>query len=91
MLQARNAVNKAIQMYVCRTSPLGVVAPEVHQNDHSYVCAFSGLIFDSLCKNLAWWVVSLKTSKTTTLSKLGVGAWAGMSTCTGQYGIVVYF
>ena len=37
------------------------VAPEAHQNDRSYVRELSGLIFDSLRKNLAWWVVTRRT------------------------------
>ena len=59
---------------VCETLILDVV-PEANQNDHSYVCELSRPTFDSLCKMLAQWAVTRRTSKTTRLSKLG-GAWA---------------
>ena len=51
VLQARNTTN----MGVCETD---VGALEAHQNDRSYVRQLSGLIFESLHTNLAWWVVS---------------------------------
>ena len=66
------AANNA--MDVCETLMLDVV-PEANQNDRSYVCELSRPTFDSLCKILAQWAVTRKTSKTTRLSKLG-GAWA---------------
>ena len=51
-----------------------VVAPEAHQYDCSYVCEFSGPTFDSLHKDLAWWLVTQRTSKRNIkLSKLGSG------------------
>ena len=32
-----------------------------------------------------WWAVTQKTLKNTKLSNLGVGAYAGMGACSGQY------
>ena len=52
---------------VCETLLPDVVAPEAHQNDHSYVCELSGPTFDSLCKNLAWWAVTWRTSQNSKL------------------------
>ena len=40
-----------------------VVVPKVHQNNHNYVSS-ADLHSDSLRKNLAWWVVTRRTSKT---------------------------
>ena len=47
-----------------------VMALEVHQNYCSCVRELIRPTFDSLRKNLAWWVVTQNTSKTTELSKL---------------------
>ena len=49
-------------MGVCETMMTDVVVPEAHQNDRSYVHELSGPTFDSLCNNLAWWVVTRRTS-----------------------------
>ena len=38
---------------------LDVMAPEAHQNDHSYVRKLSKLAVDSLCKDFAWSAVTL--------------------------------
>ena len=62
VLQVRNIANEATNR-VCGTLLLDVVAHEMHQNDHSYVRELSGPTFGSLCKNLAWWVVTWKTSR----------------------------
>ena len=48
--------------------------PEAHQNDRSYVCELSGLTFDSLRQNLAWWAVTRRTSKNHKTVK--IGGWA---------------
>ena len=37
------------------------MAPETHQNHYSYVGEFSIPTFNSLRKNLAWWVVTRRT------------------------------
>ena len=55
--------------WVCETLLPNVVAPEAYQNGCSYVHELSGPTFDSLRKNLAWWAVTWRTSKTTELSK----------------------
>ena len=49
-----------------------VVAPKAHQ---SFVSS-ADLPSDSLRKNLAWWVVTRRTLKTTKPSKVGGGVWA---------------
>ena len=49
-------------------------APEAHQNDRSSVRELSGLTFDSLRKNLAWWAVTRRTSKNHKTVK--IGGWA---------------
>ena len=69
---------------VCETLLPDVVAPEAHQNDHSYVCELSGPTFDSLCKNLAWWAVTY----TEDLTELKIGGWAlvqGWALARGHY------
>ena len=53
-----------------------VVVPGAHQNNHSYVHELSGPTFDSLCKNLAWWVITWRTSKNYKPSKMGYGSLA---------------
>ena len=50
------------RMGVCEPLMPDVVAPKAHQNNHSYVSS-ADLPSDSLCKNLAWWVVTRRTSK----------------------------
>ena len=50
-----------------------VMAPGACQNDCRYVRELSGLILGSVCKNLAWWAVTQRTSKTKELSKLKGG------------------
>ena len=54
-LQYANFVQQATKMCVCETD-IGVL--EAHQNDCSYVRQLSGLSFESLRTNLAWWVAS---------------------------------
>ena len=49
---------------MCKTALLDIMAPEAHQNDRSYIREFSGPTFDSLHKNLAWWVVTRRNHKT---------------------------
>ena len=46
-----------------------VASPKVHQNN----CSSTNLPSDSLRENLAWWVVTRRTLKTTKLSKLAGG------------------
>ena len=41
-------------MGVCETLIPGVIAPEAHQNDCSYICKLSEPTFNSLCNNLDW-------------------------------------
>ena len=57
-----------LQTGVFKTLMLDIMAPEAHQSDCNYVHELSR---PPLCKNLAWWVVTQRTSKTTKLSKLG--------------------
>ena len=59
---------------------------KAHQNDRSYVRELSGPTFDTLRKNLAWWAVTRRVSKTTELSKLREAACAGG--CPEQYGYI---
>ena len=66
-----------------------VVAPEVHQNDHSYVHGLSGTTFISLGKNLVWLGITRRTSnkhKSDKIPNWGLGACARMGSCLGQYG-----
>ena len=67
--QGKNAANKAMDGYV--QNLLHVMEPEAHQSDRS------GVTFNSLRKNLAWWAVTQRTSKTTKLPKLGDGCLLG--------------
>ena len=67
------------QSGVCEPLMPDVVVSKVHQNNHSYVSS-TDLPSDSLRKNLAWWAVTQRISKTTKLSNWGV------ATCSGQYG-----
>ena len=48
---------------VCETLLPDVVVHEVHHNDCRYVRELSRSTFSSLRKNLAWWVVTRKTTK----------------------------
>ena len=73
---------------VCEPLMPDVVSPKVHQNNCSYVSS-ADLPSDSLCENLAWWVVTRRTLKTIKLSKFGVGTCTGMDACSGQYGIYI--
>ena len=59
------------QTGVCEPLMPDVVAPEAHQYDCSYVREFSGPTFDSLHKNLAWWLVTQRTSKNHKTVKIG--------------------
>ena len=76
--QGKNAANKTMDGYV--QNLLHVMEPEAHQSDRS------GVTFNSLRKNLAWWAVTQRTSKTTKLPKLGDGACLEVGACLGQYG-----
>ena len=58
-------------MGVYETLMPDVMAPEAHQNNHSYVRELSGLTFDSLHKNLSSWSVTRRTAKKT----VKVGGW----------------
>ena len=55
---------------VCGTLLPDVVALEEHQNDRSYVRELTWPTFDSLCKNLARWVVTRGPKMPIKLSKL---------------------
>ena len=71
-------------MGVCETLLPDVVAPEAHQNDHSYVHELSGPTFDSLHKN---WAVTRRTKKNPQNCQISrVCACVGMAVCPGQYG-----
>ena len=59
---------------MCETLMPDVMVPEAHQNDCRYVRELSGLTFDSLRKNLAWWAVTRRTSKNHKTVK--IGGWA---------------
>ena len=72
VLQGKNTANEAMEG-MCEPD---VVAPKAHQNNCSYGSS-ADLPSDSLCKNLAWWVVTWRTSKNKKLSKLGVGHLCG--------------
>ena len=61
-------------MGVWETLMPDAVAPEVHQNDCSYVHELSGPTFDSLCNNLASQAVIQRTSKNHKTVK--IGGWA---------------
>ena len=50
-------------MGVYKTSMLDVMAPEAHQNIRRYACELCEPTFNSLCKNLDWWVVTWRISK----------------------------
>ena len=56
---------------MCEPLMPDVMAPEVHQYDCSYVREFSGPTFVSLHKNLAWWLVTQRTSKNHKTVKIG--------------------
>ena len=59
---------------MCETLILDVMVPEAHQNDCSYVRELSGLTFDSLRKNLAWWAITWRTSRNH--KTVNIGGWA---------------
>ena len=61
---------------VCETLMQDVVVPGAHQNARSYVREYP---FDSLCKNLAWWAVTRRTSNNHKTVKIG-----GWVACPGQ-------
>ena len=76
------------QTGVCKSLMPDVVAPKAHENNRSYVSS-EDLPLDSLHKNLAWWGVTQrnqKNHKTVKTGGGGVGAWAGMGACLGEYG-----
>ena len=60
-----------LQSGVCKTLMPDVVAPEAHENYHSYVRELRGSALDSLCKNLAWWVVTHRNSINHKTVKIG--------------------
>ena len=67
---------------VCEPLMPDVVAPEVQQNDRSYIRELSGPTFDPLHKNFARWAVTRSTEylkKSQDCQNWGVGA------CPGQY------
>ena len=57
---------------VCEPLMPDVVVSKVHQNNPSYVSS-ADLPSDSLCKNLAWWAVTWRTSKNHKTVKIGGG------------------
>ena len=57
-----------------------VVLPKAHQNNCSYVSSVDQLS-DSLCKDLAWWAVTRRTSK---IVKIGGWALAQDNTVSGN-------
>ena len=59
---------------MCETLMLDVMAPEAHQNVHGYIRELSEPTFNSLCKNLAWWLITWRTSKNHKSVKMG--GWA---------------
>ena len=75
VLQGKNTVNEAMEG-VCEPD---VAAPKVHQNNCSYESS-ADLPSDSLHKDLAWWVVTWRTSKNHKTVKIGgwvlVRVWA---------------
>ena len=71
---------------VCEPLMPDVVAPKVHQNNHSYVISVD-LPSDSLRENLARWAVTWRIlKKTQNCQNWGVGACSSMGACSGQYG-----
>ena len=72
-----------LQTDVCEPLMPDVVASKVHQNNRSYVSS-ADLPSDSLCKNLAWWVVTQRTLKNHKTVKIGgVGTCPDMGACPG--------
>ena len=70
---------------MCEHIMSDVVAPKVHQNNHSYV----SLPSDSLRENLAWWAVTRRTLKNHEIVKIGVArvwalAWATLNRRTSS-------
>ena len=86
-LQVKNAANKATDGCVMPD----VVVPEAHQNDRSYVRELSGPTLDLLRKNLAWWVVTWRTSKNHKTVKIGGWALAqGWALAWDKYGTCIF-
>ena len=55
---SRSLVAKLPQRLLLSVAKLpDIIAPQVHQNDCSYVRELSRRTFNSLCNNLAWWAV----------------------------------
>ena len=73
-----------LQLGVCETLLPDIMAPEVYQNDHSYVREFSRPTFSSLCKNFAWCGYTEDLKKPQNCLNLRVGACAGMGTSMGM-------
>ena len=53
------------------------------------VWELSGPTFYSLCKNLAWWAVTQRTSQNHNCQNWGVDTYVGMGVCPGQYCVLV--
>ena len=58
---------------VCKPLMPDVMAPKAHQNNHNYVSS-ADLHSDSLHKNLVWWEVAQRTSKSPNWGGGGMGA-----------------
>ena len=71
---------------VCEPLMPDVVAPKAHQNNCSYLNSVN-LPPDLLCKNLAWWAVTWRTSKKHKTVKIRGerGGGGGGSACPEQY------
>ena len=67
---------------MCEPLMPDVVAPKAHQNNCSYVNS-ADLPSDLLCKNVAWWAVTWRTSKKHKTVKIRGGRGGGA--CQGQY------
>ena len=66
---------------MCEPLMLDVMAPEMHQNNRSYVRS-ADLPSDTLREILAWWAVTRRTLKNNkTVNIAGVGACTGMDAC----------
>ena len=63
-------------------------APEVHQNDCSYVCELSGSPFEELSMVGSYVLYAQDLKKPHNSQNWGVGACVGMGDCVGQYIII---
>ena len=77
-------------MDVCKTLVPNVVAPEVLQNDHSYVCELSWPNFVFKFSMIGSYMEDLRKPQNCQNWKVGacsgMGACTGMGACLGQYG-----